>query len=105
MVSVLPFPAPHSPCSLVEAQHQGPVVSQISCRAMVPQGSLFKRGARVGVSWNKRWVILTSSELAYSYGPVGGTIACARVPCARCWASVLGQSTACSAPSRDQCTV
>ena len=58
------------------------------------------------MSWNRRWVTLTRSELAYSYGPVGGTVACARDPFV-CLPSLClaPQHPACRDPSREQCTV
>lgn len=36
------------------------------------QGALHKRGARIGESWNARWVTLTHEEIFYAYGQVSG---------------------------------
>jgi len=79
---------------------------EISRRAVGPQGPLYKRGSQVGVSWNRRWVTLTRSDLTYSYGPVGGTVACASDPFV-CLPNLClaPQHPACRVSSREQCTV
>ena len=118
IVSVLPLQAARPPACvpytrrsledrLFEAQH-GPIrrSAEISRRAVGPQGPLYKRGSQVGVSWNRRWVTLTRSDLTYSYGPVGGTFAGASDPFV-CLPNLClaPQHPACRVSSREQCTV
>ena len=68
--------APHAAsCAvheLLREQHKCGQKTSLMVAGM--QGSLLKRGSRIGESWNQRWVTLHEAELAYGYSQKGKVI-------------------------------